>query len=65
MKHWREDWTYEDRSMLLYTDKKNWARTDLSAKIKGKMDSVVFRLMIVPVMKELENGLITALIQRG
>lgn len=45
MKHWREDWTYEDRSMLLYTDEKNWATTNLSAKkSKGKWTQAVFQV---------------------
>lgn len=45
MKHWREDWTYEDRSMLVYTDKKNWETVNLSPKrSKGKWTQAVFQV---------------------
>ena len=45
MKHWREDWTYEDRSMLLYTDEKNWKTVNLSAKrSNGKWTQAVFQV---------------------
>ena len=45
MKHWREDWTYEDRSMLLYTDKKNWGTFKISPKkSKGKWTQAVFQV---------------------
>ena len=45
MKHWREDWTYEDRSMLIYTDKKNWETSNLtSKKSKGKWTQAVFQV---------------------
>ena len=42
MKHWREDWTYEDRSMLVYTDLKNW-QIILSAAIFGGIYDFIAR----------------------
>ena len=45
MKHWREDWTFEDRSMLVYTDKKNWETIMLSPKkSRGKWTQAVFQV---------------------
>ena len=45
MKHWREDWTYEDQSMLVYTDSKNWKNRSLNKKLsRGKWTQAVFQV---------------------
>ncbi|MFT6032225.1 MAG: hypothetical protein ACI854_000754 [Arenicella sp.] len=45
MKHWRQDWTYQDSSLLEYHHKNTWVNRQLDAKkVKGKWSQAVFQV---------------------
>lgn len=45
MKHWRQDWQYEDREILEYTGKLGWHTRKLSKKdVKGTWSQSVFQV---------------------
>ncbi|WP_199137691.1 DUF6607 family protein [Pedobacter sp. ASV12] len=45
IKHWREDWTYEDPQILVYDKNDTWKKVTLSANdIKGKWTQKVYQV---------------------
>ena len=45
IKHWREDWTYEDSKILVYTKDNSWNVTTLkAADVKGKWTQKVYQV---------------------
>ncbi|SFG55151.1 DUF6607 family protein [Pedobacter insulae] len=45
IKHWREDWTYEDTQILAYDKNDTWKKVTLSANdVKGKWTQKVFQV---------------------
>lgn len=45
IKHWREDWTYEDPTLLVYQKDNTWKKTTLPAnEVKGKWTQKVFQV---------------------
>lgn len=45
IKHWREDWTYEDQTILAYDKDNAWKKVALSANdVKGKWTQKVFQV---------------------
>jgi len=45
MKHWRQDWTYQDRDLHTYQANNTWARKRLSSKeVKGAWSQAVFQV---------------------
>ncbi|TKC12543.1 hypothetical protein FA048_02695 [Pedobacter polaris] len=45
IKHWREDWTYEDTQILAYDKENAWKKVTLSANdVKGKWTQKVFQV---------------------
>jgi len=45
IKHWREDWTYEDTQLLAYDKDNAWKKVTLSANdVKGKWTQKVFQV---------------------
>lgn len=45
VKHWRQDWTYEDRDLHLYVGHKTWARKRLeAAEVKGRWSQAVYQV---------------------
>jgi hypothetical protein len=45
IKHWREDWTYEDQTILAYDKDNAWKKVTLSANdVKGKWTQKVFQV---------------------
>jgi hypothetical protein len=45
IKHWREDWTYEDTQILAYDKNDTWKKVSLSANdVKGKWTQKVFQV---------------------
>ena len=45
IKHWREDWTYEDQTILAYDQDNAWKKVTLSANdVKGKWTQKVFQV---------------------
>ena len=45
MKHWRQDWTYEDQSMLEFSHNNQWQKRTLSKEAsKGKWTQAVFQV---------------------
>lgn len=45
VKHWRQDWTYEDREILAYLGDETWGRrTADSAEVKGAWSQAVFQV---------------------
>ena len=45
IKHWREDWTYEDPKILVYTKENSWKNTTLkAADVKGKWTQKVYQV---------------------
>ncbi len=45
IKHWREDWTYEDQTILAYDQDNAWKKVSLSANdVKGKWTQKVFQV---------------------
>ncbi len=45
MKHWRQDWTYEDTDLHTYRGNSTWAREKKSAdEVKGKWTQAVFQV---------------------
>lgn len=45
MKHWRQDWRYEDRELLVYQGFKQWKKVKLSRKaVKGTWSQAVFQV---------------------
>lgn len=49
MKHWRQDWTYEDRDLLVYAGDDTWERRELSAEnADGAWTQAVFQVDDAP-----------------
>ncbi|TCD12659.1 hypothetical protein EZ449_01035 [Pedobacter frigidisoli] len=45
IKHWRQDWTYEDPEIMLYTQDNAWKKGNLTAAdVKGKWTQKVFQV---------------------
>ena len=45
MKHWRQDWTYQDTSLLEYKHKNTWVKREVSeADTKGAWSQAVFQV---------------------
>jgi hypothetical protein len=45
IKHWRQDWTYEDTDILLYTKDNAWKKVKLNpADVKGKWTQKVYQV---------------------
>ncbi|RZJ78430.1 MAG: hypothetical protein EOO47_13870, partial [Flavobacterium sp.] len=45
IKHWREDWTYEDQTILAYDKDNAWKKVTLSANdVRGKWTQKVFQV---------------------
>lgn len=45
MKHWRQDWTYEDRILLEYSHDNRWNKVKLARKdVAGKWSQAVFQV---------------------
>ena len=45
IKHWRQDWTYEDTDIMLYTQDNSWKKTTLTpAQVKGKWTQKVYQV---------------------
>lgn len=45
MKHWRQDWTYEDTSLLEYEDQNVWRSRSLKpSEVKGQWSQAVFQV---------------------
>jgi hypothetical protein len=45
MKHWRQDWTYEDKSLLIYNGDNTWTNQQVSREIRqGKWSQAVFQV---------------------
>lgn len=49
VKHWREDWTYENPELFIYKGDKTWGKTALkSAEVKGKWTQTVWEVSEAP-----------------
>lgn len=49
MKHWRQDWTYEDRELWTFTGSNTWTRQQLpSAQAKGRWSQAVYQVDDAP-----------------
>ncbi|GGI22671.1 DUF6607 family protein [Pedobacter mendelii] len=45
IKHWRQDWTYEDTDIMLYTQDNTWKKGNLTAAdVKGKWTQKVYQV---------------------
>jgi len=45
IKHWRQDWTYEDTNIMLYTQDNAWKKTTLSpADVQGQWTQKVYQV---------------------
>jgi len=45
MKHWRQDWTYQDNSLLVYQGNNSWKKQSVSANdAQGKWSQAVFQV---------------------
>ncbi|MCX3267123.1 DUF6607 family protein [Pedobacter agri] len=45
IKHWRQDWTYEDPEIMLYTQDNAWKKVNLTAAdVKGKWTQKVYQV---------------------
>lgn len=45
MKHWRQDWTYQDKSMLVYQGNNSWKKQTVSENVStGKWSQAVFQV---------------------
>ncbi|WP_316825705.1 DUF6607 family protein [Pedobacter miscanthi] len=45
IKHWRQDWTYEDTDIMLYTEGNAWKKGNLTpADVKGKWTQKVYQV---------------------
>ncbi|MCZ4225289.1 DUF6607 family protein [Pedobacter rhodius] len=45
IKHWRQDWTYEDTNIILYTQDNAWKKGNLTAAdVKGKWTQKVYQV---------------------
>lgn len=45
IKHWRQDWTYEDTNIMLYTQDNTWKKGNLTtADVKGKWTQKVYQV---------------------
>lgn len=45
IKHWREDWTYEDQEILVYDKEDSWKKVTLSVNdVKGKWTQKVYQV---------------------
>jgi len=45
IKHWRQDWTYEDTNIMLYTKDNEWKKGNLiSTDVKGKWTQKVYQV---------------------
>lgn len=45
IKHWRQDWTYEDTDLMLYTQDNAWKKANLTAAdVKGKWTQKVYQV---------------------
>ncbi len=45
IKHWRQDWTYEDQEIMLYTQHNAWKKKTLTpAEVKGKWTQKVYQV---------------------
>ncbi len=45
IKHWRQDWTYEDTNIMLYTQDNAWKKGSLTpADVKGKWTQKVYQV---------------------
>lgn len=45
MKHWRQDWTYEDSTLLVYENNNSWKKVNVSDEHKqGKWSQAVFQV---------------------
>lgn len=45
IKHWRQDWTYEDTDLMLYTQDNAWKKAKVSpADVKGKWTQKVYQV---------------------
>ncbi|MFT3750737.1 MAG: hypothetical protein QM768_20665 [Agriterribacter sp.] len=49
VKHWREDWTYENPELFIYKGDKTWEKTSLKpADVKGKWTQTVWEVSEAP-----------------
>ena len=49
VKHWREDWTYENPELLIYRGDKKWEKTTLKPEqVKGKWTQTVWEVSEAP-----------------